>query len=46
MRAALVMFGAIGEFNRGHTEELILKIGLHTGHCIAVTVNDRLVYFG
>ena len=25
---------------------LILKAGLHTGPCIAVTLNDRLDYFG
>jgi class 3 adenylate cyclase len=46
MQAALEMFGAIGEFNKGRTEHLVLKIGLHTGHSILVTLNDRLDYFG
>ncbi|MDQ3845978.1 MAG: adenylate/guanylate cyclase domain-containing protein, partial [Bacteroidota bacterium] len=46
MQAALEMFQAIDEFNRGRTEQIILKIGLHTGHTIAVTLNDRLDYFG
>src|SRR5262252_9586293 len=27
-------------------KKIILKIGLHTGHSIAVTLNDRLDYFG
>ncbi len=46
MLAALEIFRAIDEFNQGRTEQLILKIGLHTGHSIAVTLNDRLDYFG
>jgi len=46
MRAALETFGAIDEFNQGRDEKLILKIGLHTGHSIAVTLNERLDYFG
>jgi class 3 adenylate cyclase len=29
-----------------NTEPLILKAGLHVGPCIAVTLNDRLDYFG
>ena len=27
-------------------EELLLKIGIHEGPCLAVTLNDRLDYFG
>lgn len=46
MQAALEMFRAIDEFNKGRTDQLILKIGLHTGHSIAVTLNERLDYFG
>ena len=46
LEAALEIFRAIDEFNRERTEQLILKIGLHTGHSIAVTLNDRLDYFG
>jgi adenylate cyclase len=30
----------------GGTEPLTLKAGLHSGPCIAVTLNDRLDYFG
>ncbi|MDP2587747.1 MAG: DUF5939 domain-containing protein, partial [bacterium] len=30
----------------GMGEDLVLKIGLHTGPCIAVELNDRLDYFG
>ena len=26
--------------------QIILKIGIHKGHAIAVTLNDRLDYFG
>lgn len=46
IQAALEIFSAINEFNQGRTEQLILKIGVHTGHSIAVTLNDRLDYFG
>ena len=30
----------------GHDEGVQLKVGLHTGPCIAVTLNERLDYFG
>ncbi|MEP6707387.1 MAG: adenylate/guanylate cyclase domain-containing protein [Pyrinomonadaceae bacterium] len=30
----------------GGMQPLTLKVGLHTGPCIAVTLNDRLDYFG
>jgi class 3 adenylate cyclase len=30
----------------GRADDLILKIGLHEGPCLAVTLNDRLDYFG
>ncbi|MSP63467.1 MAG: adenylate/guanylate cyclase domain-containing protein [Myxococcales bacterium] len=30
----------------GRPEDLVLKIGLHSGPCIAVDLNDRLDYFG
>jgi class 3 adenylate cyclase len=37
----------IADFNRDKPDrELILKIGLHSGAAIAVTLNDRLDYFG
>src|SRR4029079_8396834 len=43
MRAATRMNQAIERLGEG---ELSLKIGLHTGPCIAVELNDRLDYFG
>jgi class 3 adenylate cyclase len=43
MRAAMRMNQAIERLGEG---ELTLKIGLHTGPCIAVELNDRLDYFG
>jgi class 3 adenylate cyclase len=47
VRAALAMFREIEEFNRTRGKrELILKIGMHRGHSIAVTLNERLDYFG
>lgn len=47
VRAALDMRKEIGAVNRGAADrELILKIGLHKGGAIAVTLNDRLDYFG
>ncbi len=47
VKAALAMHRDIEAFNskRGN-RDLILKIGLHRGHSIAVTLNDRLDYFG
>ena len=27
-------------------EDLLIKIGIHEGPCLAVTLNDRLDYFG
>jgi class 3 adenylate cyclase len=47
VRAAIAMRREIADFNRDRPDrELILKIGLHTGAAIAVTLNDRLDYFG
>lgn len=47
LRAALAMQESIRAFNDGHpTYPLTLKLGLHQGPCIAVTLNDRLDYFG
>jgi class 3 adenylate cyclase len=45
--AALRMREAMHSFNadRGR-EELMLKIGIHEGPCLAVTLNDRQDYFG
>lgn len=45
--AALAMRQAAERFNRGQPERPIsLKIGIHHGAAIAVTLNDELDYFG
>jgi class 3 adenylate cyclase len=47
VKAALEMNREITRFNRAFTtRDVILKIGIHKGPCIAVTLNDRLDYFG
>jgi class 3 adenylate cyclase len=43
---ALAMFERLAEFNRGASASLVLKVGLHRGHAMAVTLNGRLDYFG
>jgi class 3 adenylate cyclase len=45
--AALAMRADIAGFNHGQPDrQLILKIGIHKGSAIAVTLNERLDYFG
>jgi len=47
LRAALEMRARIGQFNaESGGDGLALKVGLHRGACLAVTLNDRLDYFG
>ena len=47
LRAALDMQARIARFNADAAGNQIgLKIGLHAGACLAVTLNDRLDYFG
>ena len=47
VRAALAVQREIGAFNQASSEGgVIIKLGLHEGPCIAVTLNDRLDYFG
>ncbi len=46
LAAALEMMRELAELSRNITEELKLKVGIHAGHSIAVTLNDRLDYFG
>lgn len=50
LRSALAMQAGIGELNARQQltddERLILKIGLHSGPCLNVTLNDRPDYFG
>lgn len=46
-KAAVDMLGEIEAFNYGlPAKELMLKVGIHRGASIAVTLNDRLDYFG
>lgn len=45
--AALRMRQAMRAFNTEHgEEELLLKIGIHEGPCLAVVLNERQDYFG
>jgi class 3 adenylate cyclase len=45
--AALRMREAMAELNRRTgREEMLLKIGIHEGPCIAVSMNERQDYFG
>jgi class 3 adenylate cyclase len=46
LRAAIAMQGRISAFNEASRTPVVLKLGLHEGPCIAVTLNDRLDYFG
>ncbi|GGC62643.1 hypothetical protein GCM10010994_21550 [Chelatococcus reniformis] len=47
LAAALKVRDAMGRINaERRSEDLLLKIGLHEGPCLAVTLNDRLDYFG
>lgn len=50
LRAALAIEAGIAAMNRTldlpADEGLVVKIGLHAGPCIAVTLNERLDYFG
>jgi class 3 adenylate cyclase len=47
LAAALRIREAMHTLNTdGRREELLLKIGLHEGPCLAVTMNERLDYFG
>ena len=47
LAAALDMHEAMGRFNAGRgADELILKIGIHEGPCLAVNSNDQQDYFG
>ncbi|MFO1056914.1 MAG: DUF5939 domain-containing protein [Dongiaceae bacterium] len=47
LQAALAMRVEIAGFNSGEPDrQLLLKIGIHKGAAIAVTLNERLDYFG
>jgi class 3 adenylate cyclase len=45
--AALRMREAMGRLNREReSDDLVLKIGIHEGPCLAVVLNDRQDFFG
>jgi class 3 adenylate cyclase len=47
VRAVLNIQDNVADFNRGRGDAgIVLKLGLHVGPCIAVTVGDLLDYFG
>ncbi len=46
VRAAEAMLTVLDDFNRTSPAELALKIGIHRGRSIAVTLNGRIDYFG
>jgi class 3 adenylate cyclase len=47
VRAAVAMREAVEDLNRDRPQrDFVLKIGMHKGAAIAVTLNDRLDYFG
>jgi class 3 adenylate cyclase len=47
LAAALRMRDAMGRINaERHNEDLLLKIGIHEGPCLAVTLNNSQDYFG
>lgn len=47
VRAAVAMLETIDRFNQEHGKrQIILKLGIHSGASIAVTLNERLDYFG
>jgi len=47
LAAALRMREAMDELNRkSNTADLLLKIGIHEGPCLAVNLNERQDYFG
>ncbi|MEX2296935.1 MAG: adenylate/guanylate cyclase domain-containing protein [Dongiaceae bacterium] len=47
MRAALAIQCKVADFNKQHRgDDIVIKLGLHCGPTIAVTLNERLDYFG
>lgn len=47
LSAALRICEAMIELNRREsTEDLLIKIGMHEGPCLAATLNERQEYFG
>ena len=46
VRASIEMIEELSRFNRTASRQLGLKVGVHRGRAIAVTLNDRIDYFG
>lgn len=48
IQAVFEMHEAFDEFNKNEKsrDDIVIKIGVHRGACIAVTSNDKLDYFG
>ncbi len=46
VRAAIGMNDRLDEFDRTASADLVIKVGLHRGHAIAVTSNEQIDYFG
>ncbi len=46
--SSMEMIDAFDKFNTegGTRDKIIIKVGIHSGPCIAVTLNDRIDYFG
>jgi class 3 adenylate cyclase len=47
VRASIAIQRQVARFNAEHGgDAIVIKLGLHAGPCIAVTLNERLDYFG
>ena len=46
VRAAIDIHKVLAEFSKAASTSLIVKIGIHRGRSLAVTLNDRIDYFG
>jgi class 3 adenylate cyclase len=47
VHSALSVQEGVQEFNRNSgSEDIVIKVGLHGGSCVAVTLNEQLDYFG
>jgi class 3 adenylate cyclase len=46
LRAAIEMIEELSRFSQTASRPLGLKVGIHRGRAIAVTLNDRIDYFG
>ena len=44
--AALDMLSVLEDFNKTSPAQLALRIGIHRGHSLAVTLNNRIDFFG